>query len=179
MTSRTEYSTQTPKKSTLFSGQYLRNHWTLDIGVLGYIGIVWPKKHSPEVRSFPPRAPCIQLREINVCNDRRLYGKLTRLYEVTEYFYHQYVYSAWIPLFPVGDIAVLPSVNIKNHIRPTSLLAVRPCNLYIKPFIPRKIIWRSVHYRAVAKRTDVLKTLSALTSVFLTLCEWKHNVVSK
>ena len=29
-----------------FSGQYLRNHWTLDIGVLGYIGIVWPKEHS-------------------------------------------------------------------------------------------------------------------------------------
>src|SRR5215469_8006734 len=26
MTSQTEYSTQTPKKSTLFSGQYLRNH---------------------------------------------------------------------------------------------------------------------------------------------------------
>ena len=26
MTSRTEYSTQTPKKSTVFSGQYLHNH---------------------------------------------------------------------------------------------------------------------------------------------------------
>jgi hypothetical protein len=59
MTSRTEYSTQTPKKSTLFSGEYLRNHWTLDIGVLGYIAIVWPKEHSPEVRSFPPGTPCI------------------------------------------------------------------------------------------------------------------------
>ena len=35
-----KYSTQTPKKSTLFSGQYLRNRSTLDIGVLGYIGIV-------------------------------------------------------------------------------------------------------------------------------------------
>ena len=59
MTSRTEYSTQTPKKSTLFSGQYLHNHWTLDIGVLGYIGIVWPKEHSPEVWSVPPGTPCI------------------------------------------------------------------------------------------------------------------------
>jgi len=29
----------------------------LDIGVLGYIGIVWPKEHSPEVRSFPPGTP--------------------------------------------------------------------------------------------------------------------------
>jgi hypothetical protein len=35
-----EYSTQTPKKYTLFSGQYLCNSSTLDIGVLGYIGIV-------------------------------------------------------------------------------------------------------------------------------------------
>ena len=42
-----------------FSGQYLRNHWTLDIGVLGYIVIVWPKEHSPEVRSFPSGTPCI------------------------------------------------------------------------------------------------------------------------
>jgi hypothetical protein len=31
----------------------------LDIGVLGYIGIVWPKEHSSEVRSFPPGTPCI------------------------------------------------------------------------------------------------------------------------
>ena len=59
MTSRTAYSTQTTKKSTLFSGQYFRNHWTLDIGVLGYIGIVWRKEHSPEVWSVPPVTPCI------------------------------------------------------------------------------------------------------------------------
>ena len=58
ITSRTEYSTQTPKNSTLFSGQYLRNHWTLDIGVVGYIGIVWPKEHSPEVWHIPPGTPC-------------------------------------------------------------------------------------------------------------------------
>jgi hypothetical protein len=31
----------------------------LDIGVLGYIGIVWPKEHSPEARSLPPGTPCI------------------------------------------------------------------------------------------------------------------------
>ena len=54
-----KYSPQTTKKSTLFSGQYLRNHWTLDIGVVGYIGIVWPKEHSPEVWSVPPVTPCI------------------------------------------------------------------------------------------------------------------------
>ena len=55
-----KYSTQTPKKSTLFSGQYLCNCSTLDIGVLGYIGIVWPKEHSPEDWSIPPVTPCIQ-----------------------------------------------------------------------------------------------------------------------
>jgi len=45
--------------STLFSGHYLRNHSTLDIGVLGYIGIVQNKGHSPEVLSIPPGTPCI------------------------------------------------------------------------------------------------------------------------
>jgi hypothetical protein len=48
-------------KVSNFSGQYLRNHWTSDIGVLGCIGIVWPKEHSPEVRSFLPGTPCIYL----------------------------------------------------------------------------------------------------------------------
>jgi hypothetical protein len=33
----------------------------LDIGVLGYIGIVWPKEYSPEVRSFSPGTPCIYI----------------------------------------------------------------------------------------------------------------------
>ena len=61
MTSRTEYCTQTPNKPSLFDVQYLRNHRTFDVGVLGYIGIVWPKEHSPEVRSFPPGTPCIYL----------------------------------------------------------------------------------------------------------------------
>jgi len=34
------YSAWTRKKTTLFSGHYLRNRSTLDIGVLGYIGIL-------------------------------------------------------------------------------------------------------------------------------------------
>ena len=48
-------------KVSKFSGQYLRNHWTLDIGVLGCIGIVWPKEHSPEVWHIPPGTPCIYI----------------------------------------------------------------------------------------------------------------------
>ena len=45
--------------STLFSGHYLRNRSTLDIGVLGYIGIVQHKEHSPKVLSVPPGTPII------------------------------------------------------------------------------------------------------------------------
>ena len=59
MASRTAYSTWTPQKPTLFDGRYLRNRSTLDIGVLGYIGIVQHKEHSPEVLSIPPGTPCI------------------------------------------------------------------------------------------------------------------------
>ena len=48
-----------PQKPTLFDDHYLRNRSTLDIGVLGYIGIVQRKEHSPEVLSIPPGTPCI------------------------------------------------------------------------------------------------------------------------
>ena len=54
-------------KVSNFSGQYLRKHWTLDIGVLGYIVIVWPKEHCPEVRSFPPGTPCIYIKDFFLC----------------------------------------------------------------------------------------------------------------
>ena len=90
MTSRTEYSTQTPKKSTLFSGQYLHNHWTLDIGVLGYNGIVWPKEHSPEFRSFLPGTPCIEearclkVKQVTACS-------FTKLLEI--YIQHSYKFK--------------------------------------------------------------------------------------
>ena len=58
---RTRYSTWNRKKTTLFSRLYLRNRSTLDIGVLGYIGIFQHKEHSPEVLSIPPGTPCICL----------------------------------------------------------------------------------------------------------------------
>jgi len=45
--------------STLFSGHYLRNRSTLDLGVSGYIVIVQHKEHSPEVLSLPPGTLCI------------------------------------------------------------------------------------------------------------------------
>ena len=49
----------TDVKVSNFSGHYLRNRSTLDIGALGYIGIVQHKEHSPEVLSIPPGTPCI------------------------------------------------------------------------------------------------------------------------
>ena len=47
--------------STLFSGHYLRNRSTLDIDVLGYIGIVQHKEHSPDVFHIPPGTHCIYI----------------------------------------------------------------------------------------------------------------------
>ena len=49
----------TAVKVSNFSCHYLRNRSTLNIGVLGYIGIVQHKEHSPEVWSVPPGTPCI------------------------------------------------------------------------------------------------------------------------
>ena len=74
MASRTAYSAWTPQKPTLFSGHYLRNRSTLDIGVLGYIGIVQHKEHSPEVLSIPPGTPCIYIAKV-----RRLFPVLSHL----------------------------------------------------------------------------------------------------
>ena len=53
----------TAVKDSNFSGHYLRNRSTLDISVLGYIGIVQHKEHSPEVVSIPPGTPCMYRRE--------------------------------------------------------------------------------------------------------------------
>ena len=48
-------------KVSNFSGHYLRNRSNLDIGVVGYIGIVQHKEHSPQVLSIPPGTPCIYM----------------------------------------------------------------------------------------------------------------------
>jgi hypothetical protein len=42
-----------------FSRHYLRNRSTLDIGVLGYIGVFKLKEHSPEVWHIPPGTICM------------------------------------------------------------------------------------------------------------------------
>ena len=84
-------------KVSNFSGQYLRNHWTLDIGVLGYIGIVWPKEHSPKVRSFPPGTPCIYYRWGEIFRSRpdRLWGPPSLLYNGYRVFPGGKAAGAW------------------------------------------------------------------------------------
>jgi hypothetical protein len=47
------------RKTTLFSGHYLCNRLSLDIGVLGYIGILYHKEHPPKVWHIPPGTSCI------------------------------------------------------------------------------------------------------------------------
>ena len=51
----------TAVKVSKFSDHYLRNRSTLDIGVLGYIGILQHKEHSPEVWHIPPGTPYIYI----------------------------------------------------------------------------------------------------------------------
>jgi len=41
----------------------------LDIGVLGYIGIVQHKEHSPEVLHIPPGTPCIHISPHHLKNE--------------------------------------------------------------------------------------------------------------
>ena len=55
---RVQYA-DTKQVHSFFSGQYLCNRSTLDIGVWGYIGIVWSKENSPEVWSVPSVTLCI------------------------------------------------------------------------------------------------------------------------
>jgi hypothetical protein len=38
----------------------------LDIGVLGYIGVLSHKEHSPEVWHIPPGTPCILISELKI-----------------------------------------------------------------------------------------------------------------
>ena len=59
----------TAVKVSNFSGHYLRNRSTLDIGVLGYIGIVQHKEHSPEILSIPPGTPCMFLFSVQILSE--------------------------------------------------------------------------------------------------------------
>ena len=66
----------TAVKVSNFSGHYHLNRSTLHIGVLGYIGIVQHKEHSPEVLSIPPGTLCIFIQQIYVLNILNMLHKL-------------------------------------------------------------------------------------------------------
>ena len=79
----------TDVKVSNFSGHYLRNRSTLAIGVLGYIGIVWLKEHSPEVFHIPPGTPCIYIQYVlggNVPDFGRMFLTL-RYTDITKNIY--------------------------------------------------------------------------------------------
>ena len=60
------YSAWTHQRTILFSGHYLRNRSTLYIGVLGYIGILQHKEHTPEVWHILPGTFCVCVGE-SIC----------------------------------------------------------------------------------------------------------------
>ena len=68
----------TSVKVSDFSGHYLRNRSTLDIGVLGYIGIVQHKEHSPEVLALPPGTPVYHIIITIIINSHSVYLSLHR-----------------------------------------------------------------------------------------------------
>ena len=103
MTSRTEYNTQTPNKPSLFDVQYLRNHRTLDIGVLGYIGIVWPKEHSPKLGPFLLGHLYIYILYVQVSKHRAWYLRAPLVRSVT-------VLVAVVPCSGLRVLQTSPSV---------------------------------------------------------------------
>ena len=71
----------TAVKVSNFSDHYLRNPSTLDIGVLGYIGIVQHKEHSPEVLSIPPGTLCIYIYMNALYHHTSCYKNFTGLFQ--------------------------------------------------------------------------------------------------
>ena len=59
----------TAVKVSHFSGHYLPNRSTLDIRVLGSIGVVQHKEHSPEVSHIPPWTVCINSILLHISNE--------------------------------------------------------------------------------------------------------------
>ena len=68
----------TAVKVSHFSGHYLCNLSTLDIGVLGYIGILSHKEHPLEVWHIPPGTLCV-LNMISVMLNTCVWNLLSNL----------------------------------------------------------------------------------------------------
>jgi len=85
--------------STLLSGHYLRNRSTLDIGVLGYIGIVQHKEHSPEVLSLLGHPVYIYIYISYIHAIRTLTAYLNRAAQCLSFFPQNAVYFIILSVF--------------------------------------------------------------------------------
>ena len=162
----------TAVKFSNFSCHYLRNRSTLDIGVLGYIGIVQHKEHSPEVLSIPPGKSCIY-----VCvslNDGDTFWETRRwaissLYErvLTQTQTVQYsllhTYAIWYSLLLLGYKAV-------QHV--TVLNSVGNCNTMISIIILYYNIMGPPSYmRSVVDRNVAMRRMTVYLHTFRS-CPW-------
>jgi len=80
------YSAWSRKKTTPFSGHYLRNRSTLGLGVLSFVGIVWHKEHPPEFWHIPPGTRYIYIRTANFQLElkiNRSYMHMAKIYKET------------------------------------------------------------------------------------------------
>jgi len=98
------YRSWTTRKSTIFNCQYLPNRSTLDIGVLGYIGIVLHKEHPPEVWSVPPVTPRILWVQI-FCNMDYLVFKLSPCSKCNLFVFGQFP-DVWFLIADVSELTV-------------------------------------------------------------------------
>jgi len=93
----------------------------LDIGVLGYIGIVWPMEHSPEVRSFPPGTPCIYI--CQPCCFLVLILQMSEKWRRCSWHYHTTLWPTGNPrtrelqtlLFSRDSVLFIPLCNSYRH----------------------------------------------------------------
>ena len=71
-------------KVSNFTGDYLPNRSTLDIGVLGFFGIVSHKEHPPEVWSLPPVTHYIYIYILITCLEFSSYTPLLMFLLIVE-----------------------------------------------------------------------------------------------
>jgi len=109
----------TAVKFSNFSGHYLPNRSTLDIGVLGYIGIVQHKEHSPEVLFIPPGTPCICSILLFVTKHKDQFLSNSPVHKInTRRTFDLYVPTANLTVYQKG--VYYSGIKIYNHL-PTAI----------------------------------------------------------
>ena len=104
---------------------------TLDIGVLGYIGIVQHKEHSPEVLSIPPGTPCV-------------YDRIFMIFLCSKFDLYVAIETKDKPVFSHVALLLLLNTKQRNYL---SLRHLKTLNLLLLvSLLPHKI----PHHRAVS-----------------------------